>query len=79
MKMVVVGRWCSRKKFTLEQAMKARRCWIGVGGQRHALTALPPGKTRHPLYRRLGGPHGRSVNVRENTPLPVFDPGLSSP
>jgi hypothetical protein len=28
----------------------------GVGGQRHALAALPPGKTRYPLYRRLGGP-----------------------
>ena len=27
-----------------------------VGGQRHAPAALPPGKTRYPLYRRLGGP-----------------------
>jgi hypothetical protein len=26
-----------------------------VGGQHHAPTALPPGKTRYPLYRRLGG------------------------
>jgi hypothetical protein len=26
----------------------------GVGGQRHALVTLPPGKTRYPLYRRLG-------------------------
>jgi len=31
-----------------------------VGGQRHAPAALPLGKTRHPLYRRLGGPQGRS-------------------
>ena len=23
--------------------------------QRHAPAALPPGKTRYPLYRRLGG------------------------
>ena len=30
----------------------------GVGGQRHAPAALPPGKTRYPLYRRLGGPQG---------------------
>jgi hypothetical protein len=29
---------------------------MGVGCQRHALAALPPGKTRYPLYRRLGGP-----------------------
>ena len=28
----------------------------GVGGQRHAPAALRPGKTRYPLYRRLGGP-----------------------
>ena len=25
---------------------------MGVGGQRHAPAALPPGKTRYPLYRR---------------------------
>ena len=31
-----------------------------VGGQRHALAALPAGKTRYPLYRRLGGTQGRS-------------------
>jgi hypothetical protein len=27
----------------------------GVGGQQHAPAALPPGKTRYPLYRGLGG------------------------
>ena len=26
----------------------------GWGGQRHAPAALPPGKIRHPLYRRMG-------------------------
>ena len=35
-----------------------------VGGQRHAPAALPPGKTRYPLYRRLGGPQGRSGRHR---------------
>jgi len=30
-----------------------------VGGQRHGPAALPPGKTRYPLYRRLGGLQGR--------------------
>jgi hypothetical protein len=25
---------------------------VGVGGQRHASAALPPGKTRYPLYRK---------------------------
>jgi hypothetical protein len=29
---------------------------------------LPPGKTRYPLYRRLGGPQGRSVQVRKISP-----------
>jgi hypothetical protein len=27
-----------------------------VGGQRYAPAALPPEKTRYPLYRRVGGP-----------------------
>jgi hypothetical protein len=27
-----------------------------IGDQRHASAALPPGKTRYPLYWRLGGP-----------------------
>ena len=39
-----------------------------VGGQRHAPAALPPGKTRYPLYRRLGGPQGRSGRVRKICP-----------
>jgi len=32
----------------------------GMGGQCHAPVALPLGKTWYPLYRRLGGPQGRS-------------------
>ena len=52
----------------------------GVGCQRHALAALPPGKTRYPLYRRLGGPQGRSGRVRKNlAPPPVFDPRTVQP
>ena len=34
---------------------------------------LPPGKTRYPLYRRLGGPQGRSGRA-ENLAAPGFDP-----
>ena len=41
---------------------------MGVGGQRHASAALPPGKIRYPLYRRLGGPQGRSGRVRKISP-----------
>ena len=29
-----------------------------MGGQHHAPAALPPEKTRYPLYRRLGGLEG---------------------
>ena len=39
--------------------------WMGMGGQHHAPAVLPPGKLRYPLYRRLGGPQGRSGMVRE--------------
>src|SRR5215471_13527024 len=35
---------------------------------------LPPGKTRYPLYRRLGGPQGRSGQVRKISLPPEFDP-----
>ena len=45
----------------------------GVGGQRHAPAALPAGKTRYPLYRRLGGPQGRSGRCGEISPPPGFD------
>jgi len=40
----------------------------GVGGQRHAPAALPPGNTRYQLYRRMGGHQGRSGRVRKIWP-----------
>jgi hypothetical protein len=36
-----------------------------------------PGKTRYPLYRRLGGPEGWSGRVRKTLPPPGFDPRTS--
>jgi hypothetical protein len=39
---------------------------MGVGGQRHAPTALPPGMTRYPLW---------SVRVLKISPPPGCDPG----
>jgi hypothetical protein len=50
-----------------------------VGGQRHAPAALPPGKTRYPLYRRKGGPQGRSGQVRKISPPPGLDPRTVQP
>ena len=47
----------------------------GVRGQRPRTgRILPPGKTRYPLYRRLGGPQGRSGQVRKISHPPGFDP-----
>jgi hypothetical protein len=48
-------------------------------GQRHALAALTPGKTRYPLYRRLGGPQVRSVQVGKISLPPGFDPRTVQP
>jgi hypothetical protein len=47
---------------------------MGVGGQRHAPAALPPGMTGFPLYRRLGRRQGRSGRVLKIFPPPGFDP-----
>jgi hypothetical protein len=35
---------------------------------------LPPGNTRYPLNRRLGGTQGRSGQVRKISPPPGFNP-----
>jgi hypothetical protein len=52
---------------------------MGVNGQRHDPAALPPGKTRYPLCRRLGGPQGRSGQVRKISPPPEFGPRTVQP
>jgi hypothetical protein len=52
---------------------------MGVKGQRHDPAALPPGKTRYPFYRRLGGPQGLSGQVRKISPPPGFDPRTVQP
>ena len=50
-----------------------------MGNQRHVPATLPSGKTRYPLYRRLGGPQGRSGQVRKMSPPPGFDPRTVQP
>ena len=76
-----------RVKFPLEQATKAQRAvymykttlsltsaldWVGV--QRQAPAAVPPGKSRNPLYRCLSGSQGQSGQERKISPPPGFDP-----
>jgi hypothetical protein len=50
-----------------------------VGDQRHAPADSSPGKNRYPLYRRLGGPLGRSGQVRKFSLPPGFDPWTVQP
>jgi hypothetical protein len=50
-----------------------------VGAQCHALAALPLGRTRHQLYRRLVRPQGRSERVQKISPLLEFDPWTVQP
>ena len=50
-----------------------------MGGQRHAPAALPPGKTRYALFRRLGGPQGRSGPVQKISTPPGFHPRTIQP
>jgi len=52
---------------------------MGVGGQRHALAALLPGKNRYPLYRELGGPQDRYGTGAENLARPGFNPQEAQP
>ena len=46
----------------------------GCGWSTPRPSRFTPGKTRYPLYRRLGGPQGQSGRLRKILPLPGFDP-----
>jgi len=52
---------------------------MGEGSAARPGRSLPSGKTRYPLYRRLGGPQGRSGQVRKILPPPGFDPRTVQP
>jgi hypothetical protein len=52
---------------------------MGVGRQHHAPATFTPGKTRYPLYGRLGGPRSRPGKVRKISPPPGFDPRTFKP
>jgi hypothetical protein len=52
---------------------------MGMGGLGHAPAALTTGKRRVPLYRRLGGPQGRSGGVRKSRQHMNSIPGLLPP
>ena len=46
----------------------------GEGSASRPGRSLPPGKTRYPSYRRLGGPQGWSGQVQKISPPPGCDP-----
>jgi hypothetical protein len=52
---------------------------MGVGGQRHSPAALRRGKTRYPLYRRLGGLQDRFGRVQKISPPPGVGPRTVQP
>jgi len=51
----------------------------GEGPALHSCRSLPPGKTRYPLSRRLGGSQGRPGQVRKISLHRDSIPGPSSP
>jgi hypothetical protein len=51
----------------------------GKGSASRPGRSLCPRKTLYPLYRRLGGPQGRSRQVRKISPPPGFDPRTVQP
>jgi hypothetical protein len=51
----------------------------GEGSASRPARSLPSGKTRYPLHRRLGGPQGRSGQVRKISPPPGFYPRTVQP
>jgi hypothetical protein len=66
----------SRGRALLFRDHSTRRGWgVSVTPGR----SLPPAKTRYPLYRRLGGPQGRSGQVRKISSPPGFDPQTVQP
>ena len=57
------GRWRYSSTLYLTSALD----W-GEWSTSRPCRTLPPAKTRYPLYRRLGGPQGRSGRVRKVSP-----------
>ena len=49
------------------------------GSASRSRRSLPPENTRYALFRRLGGPQGRSGQVRKISPPSGFDPRTVHP
>jgi len=60
-------------RYTIKDALYFRSgydCFLprGEGSASCTGRSFPPGKTRYPLYRRLGGPEDRSGQARKISP-----------
>ena len=68
-----------RKTVKYSSTLSSNSSPEGLHCERHAPTALTPGETRYPFYRRLGWSHGHSGRVRKISPPPGFDPRTVRP
>ena len=50
---------------------------MGMGVNTAPPAAVPPGKTRYPLYRRFGGPQGGLDGCRKSRPTGTVQPVAS--
>jgi hypothetical protein len=75
----ITGHECPEGEYRYSSTLSLTSTLDGVDGQRHVAAALPPGKTQYSLYRRLGGPQGRSGQVRKISLSPGFDPRTVQP
>jgi hypothetical protein len=64
-----------RSRYRSGVAQKVGRVIAALEGDEWAAArpgrTVPPGKTRYPLYRRLGGPHGRSGRAENLVPTGI--------
>ena len=70
----ITGHWPERKK-RYSSTLSLSSALYGASGQRHGPVALPPGKTRYPLYMRQSGPRSRfGLSVENLAPTEIRSP-----
>ena len=78
-KRLCIGRTAHRRSTSIALLFHNHGTRRGEGSASRPGRSLPPGKTRYPSYRRLGGPQGRSGQVRKISHPPGFDPWTVQP
>jgi hypothetical protein len=62
----------AQREYKYSSTLSLTSALDGVSVQSHAPAALPPGMTRYPLYRRLGGPSTGPDGCRKSRCPPPF-------